>query len=239
MSDASSADNNTAPLAHCWQIKRSHALIGSGACWLVFVLVAWGIHSGALTGFDAAGLRYWRENGPASLEMHEAVRDITALGGVTQRVLFTLGVIVALLFMRLKRDAVLLVAALLSGLAINSAIKVLAGRPRPQIVPHLTEAGGMSFPSGHSFNSALGMIAVALVFAALSSRPSVRRTIIGTAIVASVAVAWSRVWLGVHYPSDVIAGWFGGAGWALLFAALLFSRPALTRPTARQAKILV
>ena len=98
-------------------------------------------------------------------------------------------------------------------------------RPRPQIVPHLTEAGGASFPSGHSFNSAVVYIAIALAFATLSARQSVRLTIVGAAIVLSLVVAWTRVWLGVHFPSDVVAGWLGGAGWAFLAAALL-QRPA-------------
>jgi undecaprenyl-diphosphatase len=59
----------------------------------------------------------------------------------------------------------------------------------------------------------------------MSSRQSVRLTVIGTAVVLSMAIAWSRVWLGVHFPSDVAAGWLGGAGWAFLAAALL-RRPA-------------
>jgi undecaprenyl-diphosphatase len=112
------------------------------------------------------------------------------------------------------------------GWLVNSAIKALVGRPRPEIVPHLTEAGGASFPSGHSFNSAVVFIAIALAFATLSSRQPVRLTIIGSAILLSLLVAGSRVWLGVHFPSDVVAGWLGGAGWAFLAAAML-------RPTAR------
>ena len=105
------------------------------------------------------------------------------------------------------------------------ALRRFLGRPRPEIVPHLTEAGGASFPSGHAFNSAVVYIAIALAFATLSARESVRLTIIGVAIVLSLLVAWTRVWLGVHFPSDVTAGWLGGAGWAFLAAALL-QRPA-------------
>ena len=116
--------------------------------------------------------------------------------------------------------------------AVEFAIKVAVGRPRPEIVPHLTDAGGASFPSGHSFNSAVVFIAVALAFATMSTRQSVRITIIGSAIVLSLLVAWSRVWLGVHFPSDVTAGWLGGAGWAFLATALL-SRAA--RDMAKQA----
>ena len=68
-------------------------------------------------------------------------------------------------------------------------------------------------------------ISIALAFAAISRRETVRFTLIATALVVSMVIAWSRVWLGVHWPSDVIAGWLGGAGWAFLASALLF-RPA-------------
>ncbi|WP_296678958.1 phosphatase PAP2 family protein [Novosphingobium sp.] len=220
------AETITLP-ARGWQITPYHALIAGLLCWAGFAAVAWAVHSGTAAGPDAAGLRYWRNGatlawagGPASLE---AVRDITALGGVTLRVIFSIGALLALLFLRLRREAVLLLLTLVSGLLVELSLKALVGRPRPALVPHLEYAGGSSFPSGHSFNSALGFIAVALAFATLSSRRSVRWTIIGAAMAGSLAVAFSRVMLGVHYPTDVIAGWLGGAGWAFLAEAALYS----------------
>jgi len=120
---------------------------------------------------------------------------------------------------------------------VEGLIKGLVGRPRPEIVPHLTEAGGASFPSGHAFNSAVVYIAIALAFATLSARESVRLTIICIAIVLSLAIAWTRVWLGVHFPSDVTAGWLGGAGWAFLASALL-QRPAEAAAESKTAEKL-
>lgn len=226
--------------ARGWQITPSHALIVGMLCWAGFLFVAWAVHSGAATGFDSAGLRYWRNSrdlgwagGKASLE---AVRDVTALGGVTLRIGFTAATLAALLFLRMRRESVLLLLTLLSGLAVGLTLKALVGRPRPDLVPHLDYAGGLSFPSGHSFNSALGMIAVALAFATFSRRRTVRWTIIGSAVVASMAVAFSRVMLGVHYPTDAIAGWLGGAGWAFLAAAAL-ARPARQIADANAAAI--
>jgi len=102
------------------------------------------------------------------------------------------------------------------------------------IVPHLTEAGGASFPSGHSFNAALVYVALALAFAALSARRVVRWGLIGGALALSMAIALSRVWLGVHFPSDAVAGWCAGAAWAFTAAALL-DRPAAVAAVAADA----
>lgn len=215
--------------ARGWRIDPSHALAAAAFCWLGFALIAWLVHNGRAADIDSTGLILWRNSqdltprGPAWLG--EAVRDITALGGVVLRIMFSIAAVVALIYLRLRREALVLVGTLLSGLLVEMAIKLLVGRPRPQIVPHLMEAGGMSFPSGHSFNASLGFIAVALAFATFSHARSVRWTIIGASVLASMLVAWSRVWLGVHFPTDVIAGWLGGAGWAFLGEALL-QRPA-------------
>ncbi|MEJ6009939.1 phosphatase PAP2 family protein [Novosphingobium aquae] len=212
-----------------WQIDSRHAVLAGAMCWIAFALITWLVHSGRTGAFDDAGLRLFRGDGDLALAgspaWAEAVRDITALGGGVLRTIVQLGAFVALFFLRLRREAVLMVVTILTGLAIELAIKDLVGRPRPSLVPHLVEAGGMSFPSGHSFNSALGFIAIALAFATYSVRRRVRWTLIGSAAVLSMLVASSRVALGVHYPSDVIAGWLGGAGWAFL-AEALFYRPA-------------
>ena len=174
--------------------------------------------------------RLWREgpglavpHGPAWLL--EAVRDYTALGGTLLRNLFALGAVAALLFLKLRREAVLLAATVVSGWIFEAVLKAIFDRPRPTVVPHLMAAGGYSFPSGHSFNSAVVYIAMALAFAAMSARRAVRWCLIGCALVMTLLVALSRVWLGVHYPSDAIAGWLGGAGWAFLASAVLY-KPA-------------
>lgn len=222
------AEQVTLP-ARGWRIDPRHALIAAAVCWTGFAAVVLLMLGGKIEDIDKAGLLFWRADGgmvprgPAWVL--EAVRDTTALGGVFLRNLFAIAAIAALLFLRLRREAFLFAATVISAWGVNSAIKLLVGRERPTIVAHLTDAGGHSFPSGHSFNSAVVYIAMALAFAAFSRRRSVRWTIIASAAVATVLIAVSRVWLGVHYPSDVAAGWLGGAGWAFLAAALLY-RPA-------------
>lgn len=211
-----------------WRIDRRKALVAGIVCWVGLGVIAFMVETGRTAGIDQIGLMMWRSEDLAPRHPQlvlEMVRDLTAMGGVLLRNLFAIGAIAALLFLRLRREAVLFAATVVTGWLVNSGMKVLIGRPRPQIVPHLTDAGGMSFPSGHSFNSAAVYIAMALAFASLSSRQSVRLTVIGVAVAGSMLIAGSRVWLGVHFPTDVMAGWLGGAGWALLAAALL-QRPA-------------
>ena len=208
-------------------INRKKALIAAAVCWTGFALVVWLVLSGRTGGFDEWGLLAARSGDARDFAgshlLLEIVRDTTALGGVFLRNLFAIGAVIALLFLKLRREAVLFAITVAGGWIANTGLKLLVGRERPQIVPHLMEAGGESFPSGHSFNAAVVYIAMAIAFAALSRRHSVRYTIIGAAMVLSAMVAWSRVMLGVHFPSDVTAGWLGGAGWAFLAAALLYA----------------
>jgi len=211
-----------------WQINPRHALIAAALCWAGFAAMVVAVETGRTGWLDSTGLLFWRDSdlrplGPPLLL--EAVRDVTALGGVLLRNVIAGIALVALLMLRLRREAVVLFGTVIGGWLVNSAIKGLVGRPRPDIVSHLTEAGGASFPSGHSFNAAVVYLAIALAFAAMSPRQGIRITIVAGAAVLALLIAFSRVWLGVHFPSDVIAGWLGGAGWALLAAALL-DRPA-------------
>ena len=208
-------------------INRKKALMAAAVLWSGFAIMVWLVLTGRTGSFDQWGLMSYRTSetlGPKGPELvFESVRDVTALGGVFLRNLFALGAVVALLFLKLRREAFLYAATVITGWLANTGVKMLVGRERPQIVPHLTEAGGESFPSGHSFSAAVVWIGMAIAFAALSNRHSVRYTIICAAMALSAMVAWSRVMLGVHFPSDVVAGWLGGAGWAFLAAALLYA----------------
>lgn len=228
MADHLPAQTITLP-ARGWRINPTHALIAAAICWTGFAAMVAAVLAGRTGWLDSTGLLLWR--GGTELRplgppwVLEGVRDVTALGGVLLRNVVMVAALFTLLVLRLRREAVVLLGTVIGGWLVNSGIKALVGRPRPTIVPHLTEAGGASFPSGHSFNSAVVFLAIALAFAAMSPRQPVRLTIIAAAAALSLTIAFSRVWLGVHFPSDVIAGWLGGAGWALLATALL-DRPA-------------
>ena len=215
--------------ARGWRITPPHALFAAALGWLGFAVIVVLVLTGRLSGFDSAGLRYFRTGADlhsrGSPAMAEAVRDWTALGGVLLRNMIAGVAIAALLFARLRREAVLLAATIISGWLINTLIKLAVGRPRPELVSHLTDAGGASFPSGHSFNSAVVYMGIALAVASFSPRRSVRWSLIAGASLVTALIAVSRVWLGVHYPSDALAGWLGGMAWALTASALLY-RPA-------------
>ncbi|MXO99098.1 phosphatase PAP2 family protein [Altererythrobacter xixiisoli] len=198
--------------------------------------MAWLVADGKTAPFDRAGLMLGRDAqlnpwGPAFLS--EAARDITALGGTSLRLLAAMMAAFVLLRLQRRLAALFVGVAMAGGLLINTGLKLMFARPRPDFLPHLTEAGGSSFPSGHSFGAATIMLALALVCCGFARHATARRLLIGGALLLSASVAWTRVWLGVHYPSDVIAGWLGGVGWTLLLVTLL---PFATLPgTARGA----
>ena len=102
-------------------------------------------------------------------------------------------------------------------------LKAIAERPRPTVVPHLTDVITSSFPSGHTLLSAIIYLSVGIAIA--QSRVSSRSAflVIGSAVLLTLSVGISRVYLGVHYPTDVLAGWAAGLGWALLSVAVAAS----------------
>jgi undecaprenyl-diphosphatase len=151
--------------------------------------------------------------GPHSIE--EAMRDITALGGFTFLTLATVVAVSCLLFFRKWRHGLVLAATILLAQATTDGLKLFYGRPRPQLVPHEVYVYSHSFPSGHSTLSAVFYLTLAAVLASLDPRLHFRIFVFALAILMTVAVGVSRVYLGVHWPTDVLGGWTLGAAWAL------------------------
>lgn len=206
--------------------QRARLLAAGLACWLGFALVAWWQASGASAGFDRAGLLLWRQPpqlypiGPAWLT--DAMRGLTTLGGGAFRVPLGLAALALLLSRRYLREAMMLAAIMVPAAVINSGLKTLFDRPRPDLVPYLHAFTDQSFPSGHSLNGAATYLGLALIAAALL--PRLRGSFFTMALCLSLGIAFSRVWLGVHYPTDAIAGWLGGTGWVLVVTALIQPR---------------
>jgi undecaprenyl-diphosphatase len=151
----------------------------------------------------------------------EAMRDVTALGGVTFLVLATLSVSAYLAFRQRRRLALLTVATISGAQLVNEAVKDLFQRARPDLVPHGTAPYSSSFPSGHAMMAMVTFLTLALVLGALEPRRRTRAFLLGLAALMAALVGVSRVYLGVHWPTDVAGGWALGASWAFC-ASLLF-----------------
>jgi len=158
--------------------------------------------------------------GPPWLE--EAVRDFTALGGVAVLTLITLAVIGFLLVARSPRAAIAVAAAVSGGMLISSLLKLSFDRPRPDLVPHGPIVYTSSFPSGHSMMAAAVYLTLGTMVARVLPDMRMRAYVISVSIAVSILVGLSRVYLGVHWPTDVLAGWVLGASWALICGVLMW-----------------
>jgi undecaprenyl-diphosphatase len=114
-----------------------------------------------------------------------------------------------------------MLGSVLSGLAVNSLLKYAFARPRPDVVPPTVEVFTASFPSGHAALSAITYLTLAAILGRTQPAVSVRIYFIVLAAFVTGLVGVSRVYLGVHYPTDVLAGWCVGAAWALGCWALM------------------
>ncbi|API56587.1 acid phosphatase (plasmid) [Rhizobium leguminosarum] len=144
-----------------------------------------------------------------------AVDDITALGGITVLSLLTALITIYLLFDRRWPIAIFVFSSVLTGWLASATLKILVARPRPDIVPHLVEVSDLSFPSGHAMVSAVTYLTLGALVARTQRYPSTRIFVMGAGVFLAVIVGLSRIYLGVHYPTDVLAGWCAGALWAL------------------------
>jgi len=145
----------------------------------------------------------------------EAAQDITALGGRTMLVAVTLFAIGYLALER-KYGAMWLVAvATAGGGVLSTGMKELFDRERPDLVPHLVSVSSPSFPSGHSLLAAVLYLTLGALLARFAVGRRTKVYVLTVALFATFMIGSSRVYLGVHYPSDVLAGWCAGLGWAL------------------------
>lgn len=170
--------------------------------------------------------------GPEWLE--EMGRDITALGGFTVLTLLTTVLVGYLLLVHKARAALLVLTSVLGAVACSYSLKDLFGRPRPALVPHLVVVHSASFPSGHAMLSAAVYLTLGALLARLQTRLVVKAYVLLCALLLSFLVGASRVYVGVHWPTDVLAGWSAGAAWAALcwlVARRLQRRGAVEQPT--------
>lgn len=192
----------------------------AGALW-AFVALAEEVVEGGTRSVDERLLLLLRTPGDPSDPLgprgvETLMRDVTALGGFTVLTLVTAAVAGALLIRRQPRSALFLVLCVAGGQLVSRLAKLGFDRPRPDLVPHGTEVLSASFPSGHSMMAAVVWLTLAAMLARSEPQRRMKAYLVALAALVVVAVGVSRVYLGVHWPSDVLAGWTLGAGWALL-----------------------
>lgn len=196
------------------------ALLAAAGITLALVGLASEVQEGDTRAIDRAVLIALRTSddlaqpiGPIWLQ--EAMIDITALGGTSVLTLLTVVAAGYLVAARKHSTALYLSIAVIGGAILTSALKLGFARPRPDLVAHLVQAQSASFPSGHAANSAVTFLTIAALLAQAQTNWRLKLYLVSVAIGLTLIVGCSRIYLGVHWPSDVLAGWSVGAVWAL------------------------
>jgi undecaprenyl-diphosphatase len=196
-------------------------LVGLGGCILLFVFLALAgeVMEGETLAFDKKILLAFRKaddpSQPIGPEWITGVLlDLTSLGGPTVIALVVLAVVGFLLLQTRYWTAFFILMTALTGEVVSYAMKGMFARPRPTIVPHLREAFSSSFPSGHAMQSAIIYLTLGAVLMRITESRLTKIYCLTVAMLLTFLVGLSRVWLGVHYPTDVLAGWIVGLFWA-------------------------
>jgi undecaprenyl-diphosphatase len=147
-------------------------------------------------------------------ELQDAARDVTALGGVTVLTLLTLVTGGFLLLDGKRHMALFVYGSVAGGALVDGILKNLFQRARPDLVPHEAYVSTTSFPSGHSMLSAVTYLTLGALLARSQPRKRLKAYFLLLAALLTLSVGVSRVYLGVHWPTDVLAGWTAGASWA-------------------------
>lgn len=189
----------------------------------LLVLLVWGsVRAGLDRGIDDRILLFFRQPGRPDLSAAPPwfdilMRDVTVLGGGRVLTLLVTGAAGLFIVRRSAGSALLLAAAAYSGSTVVNVIKGLVRRVRPDIVTQFVTERTFSFPSAHAANSSLVFLTIAALATRLEADIATRRYTMAVAIMTTLLVGTSRVYLGVHWPTDVAAGWCFGAGWAALW----------------------
>jgi undecaprenyl-diphosphatase len=188
----------------------------------VFAIIADETFEGETRGFDESILLALREPGDPSnpigpVWLEHAVADITALGGYVILTLLVAGVAAYLLAAGKRGTALLVVGAVGSGTVLSETLKLGFSRPRPDLVAHLAEVQSASFPSGHAMISAITYLTLGVLLARAHQKRRTKFLVMSYAVILTLLIGFSRIYLGVHWPTDVLAGWALGAAWASLW----------------------
>ena len=191
------------------------------ACLLfIFGMVAQTVVEGKSSAFDRTIILAFRDHGnpPAPIGpawIQEAARDLTSLGSIIVLVIITFGFAGYLFLARKQAAAWLMLIAVFGGIALSDLLKFAFARPRPDFVSPAARVFTASFPSGHATLSAITYLTIAALLAQSQPSPRIGVYFIVMAALLTILIGASRIYLGVHYPTDVLGGWCVGAAWAL------------------------
>lgn len=191
-----------------------------GGVWLTAVL-ADGVADGQTQEVDLAVLMALREGGDAGNPLgppwvEEMMRDFTALGGTG---ILTLIVIAVSLYYAIQgryKEILILITAVVGAYLLSYFLKGLFDRPRPQFIPDGDYVYAASFPSGHALLAATTYLTLGIIVAQLMPRSRLKAFALLLAFFVMILVGFSRMYLGVHWPTDVLAGWIIGSVWAIM-----------------------
>lgn len=221
------AVNNTTPskaLDYFKRLKEMQILSGM----LVFIVLVWGfaiiahlVFSGQSESFDTSVMMAMRVQGnisqPVGPEWLEGVaRDFTALGGNAILASFTLLVLIYALIIKKPHVALVIILSALGALLLSLLMKAGFNRPRPELISHGATVYTASFPSQHAMLSASIYLTLGTLLARLQKRRLLKVYVMLAACLFTFVVGVSRVYLGVHWPTDVFAGWIAGILWAMI-----------------------
>ena len=215
-------------IAKWWQAETwlLVAVLAIGALLLAFGLIAGEVLEGEPLAFDRAVLLAFRTAGNPAQPIGppwvaEMMRDVTALGSFAVLTVVVGTVAGYLLLIGQRAAAALLLVSVLGGVVLNNVLKFAFSRPRPDLVAPVARVFTLSFPSGHATLSAITYLTLGALLTRLNPSRRVRIYFMSVGVLLTLLVGISRIYLGVHYPTDVLAGWCIGAAWALVCWALM------------------
>ncbi len=233
--------NTTNPINRLARLGRKEvgalaALLVIAGLVLVFGYLAEEVLEGDTSNFDSNILMAFRTSGnpadplgPPWLE--EMGRDVTALGSFVFLGFLSGAVVGYLLLIRKRAAAALMAASVLGGVLISTLLKLSFDRARPEL-PHTARVFTASFPSGHATLSAITFLTLGALLTRIETDRRVKAYFMGLAVFLTIMVGLSRLYLGLHYPTDVLSGWCVGAAWAMIcwMVALWLQRRGQVEP---------